>query len=111
MVTNTRVTSAGIEQTSVSRVRVSAAALAFSSPVGPIGLADVRSVVEVREAERTELRELNERFASCIEKVRFLEEENARIVEQLAELRQTNAEGTEQVRGRSTTEWSFCVMR
>ena len=97
VVTSTRVTSAGIEQTSVSRVRM-APALFASAPVGPIALSDVRSVVEVREAERTELQELNQRFATCIEKVRYLEEENARIVEEMAEMRHSSAESTEQVR-------------
>ena len=47
----------------------------------------VNSVKQSREKEKKDMQDLNERFASYIEKVRFLEAQNRRLADELEKLK------------------------
>lgn len=62
----------------------SSGALALLNKPGSGGFADVRTN---REKEKRDMQDLNERFASYIEKVRFLEAQNRRLGDELERLK------------------------
>ena len=55
---------------------------------GPVANTGVKEVVGTRQRERKDMQDLNERFASYIEKVRFLEAQNRRLADELDKLKQ-----------------------
>ena len=55
---------------------------------GPVANTGVQQVVGTRQKERKDMQDLNERFASYIEKVRFLEAQNRRLADELDKLKQ-----------------------
>lgn len=62
----------------------SSGALALLNKPGSGGFADVKST---RDKEKRDMQDLNERFASYIEKVRFLEAQNRRLGDELERLK------------------------
>ena len=73
------------------------------SSMGPGGYSNVSnsgvsSVKSSREREKKDLQDLNERFASYIEKVRFLEAQNRKLGSELDELRSKWGKETTQIK-------------
>ncbi|PAA90974.1 hypothetical protein BOX15_Mlig002432g3 [Macrostomum lignano] len=66
--------------------------------------AGLNNMLTGREKEKKDMRELNERFASYIEKVRFLEAQNRKLSEELQKLRDSWGKETEKVRSLYETE-------
>ena len=55
---------------------------------GVVANTGVKEVVGTRHKEKKDMQDLNERFASYIEKVRFLEAQNRRLADELEKLKQ-----------------------
>ncbi|ESN94112.1 hypothetical protein HELRODRAFT_186040 [Helobdella robusta] len=64
----------------------------------PLVNTGVTSVKNSREKEKKDMQDLNERFASYIEKVRFLEAQNKRLSEELEKLKQKWGKETTQIK-------------
>ena len=65
------------------------------------GVTDVR---ESRVQEKKDMQDLNERFASYIEKVRFLEAQNRRLADELDKLKQKWGQETSAIKAMYQTE-------
>ena len=61
-------------------------------------------MMESREKEKRDMQDLNERFASYIEKVRFLEAQNKRLADELEKLRSSWGKETSAVKAMYQTE-------
>ena len=59
-----------------------------SGSYGVVANTGVKDVVDTRHKEKKDMQDLNERFASYIEKVRFLEAQNRRLADELDKLKQ-----------------------
>ena len=55
---------------------------------GPVANTGMKDVVDTRNREKKDMQDLNERFASYIEKVRFLEAQNRKLADELEKLKQ-----------------------
>lgn len=58
----------------------------------------VNSVMESREREKRDMQDLNERFASYIEKVRFLEAQNRKLADELEKLKASWGKETSRIK-------------
>lgn len=73
-----------------SRRSASYGGMGFGAPAGAysaVTTTGVNSVKTSREKEKRDMQDLNERFASYIEKVRFLEAQNRRLADELEKLK------------------------
>lgn len=70
----------------VSSLKMQMMALGSGESIQKVIAADPRGVVQSREKEKIALQELNDRFASYIERVRFLEADNKRLQSIINEL-------------------------
>nr|UFQ72716.1 intermediate filament b-like protein [Macrostomum spirale] len=66
--------------------------------------AEVNTMLNGREKEKKDMQELNERFASYIEKVRFLEAQNKKLSNELQQLKDRWGKETERVKQTYETE-------
>lgn len=71
---------------------------------GAMTHSNVSSMMESREKEKRDMQDLNERFASYIEKVRFLEAQNKRLADELEKLRSSWGKETSAVKAMYQTE-------
>jgi len=65
---------------------------------GAVTSTGVSSVMETREREKKDMQDLNGRFASYIEKVRFLEAQNRRLADELDKLKSKWGKETTQIK-------------
>ncbi|KAL3311483.1 Lamin A C, partial [Cichlidogyrus casuarinus] len=64
----------------------------------------VHTILQGREREKKDLQQLNERFATYIEKVRFLEAQNRKLVSELNQLKDRWGKETERVKNMFSAE-------
>jgi len=86
-----------------SSVSIQRGSMFGSFGAGPGGYATVtttgvNSVKNTREQEKKDMQDLNERFASYIEKVRFLEAQNRKLADELDKLKSKWGKETAQVK-------------
>ena len=75
--------------TKISRQSMSYGSTPFSAgSYGAVANTGVKDVVDSRQKEKKDMQDLNERFASYIEKTRFLEAQNRRLADELEKLKQ-----------------------
>ena len=75
--------------TKISRQSMSYGTTPFpSGSYGPVANTGMKDVVDSRHKEKKDMQDLNERFASYIEKVRFLEAQNRKLADELDKLKQ-----------------------
>jgi len=82
---------AGFSRTSRTSSSYGAANMLAAVPAGAYATVTTTGVANVRtarEREKKDMQDLNERFASYIEKVRFLEAQNKRLADELDKLKQ-----------------------
>jgi len=71
---------------------------------GNVSTQQVAGVKSSREREKKDMQDLNERFASYIEKVRFLEAQNKKLTDELARLKDRWGKETASIKVMYTTE-------
>jgi len=92
---------AASNRSSFGRERSVQYGMTSAAPPGSYGVvtaAGVNNVKESRDREKKDMQDLNERFASYIEKVRFLEAQNKRLADELDKLKAKWGKETTQIK-------------